>query len=402
MRSRHSGPQKWVILLLCLLLPGVLAACGGSSTNTSTPTPIQALPTTQPTITITQADTTIGQLIERQSFSGSILVASHGNILLDKGYGMANWQRKLANSPQTQFAIGTITQAFTATAILLLQQQGKLNVQDPVCKYISSCPAAWQPMTIQMLLTDTSGLTRQFTQADLQATLALPPSPQRSVAYLKNEPLSSPPGVAFAFNSIGFIVAGTIISVVSGQSYADFMRQHMFEPLHMNHTAVVDGTAAASSLNALAIGYQTWQQPANPGNLNFLSVYAPAIGIVSTVDDLYLWNQALTNHTLLTAQSVQQMFADYQKTDVNGGCIFFLPMATTSNCLDYGLGWSVGKEAGHTVDELAGFFAGYLSYIQRFPDDQYTIIVLTNQQNSDLSTISPTLESVMFHLPPSY
>ena len=401
MRLRRYGNRQWFIYLSCFLLLFVLAACGGLQTNTPTPTPIQALPTVQPTITISQADTTIGQLIERQSFSGSVLVASHGNILLDKGYGMADWQRKQANSPQTQFAIGNMTQAFTAAAILLLQQQGKLNVQDPVCKYISGCPAEWQPMTIQMLLTDTSGLTRQFSQTNLQATLALPPSPQRSVTYLKKETLDSPPGVAFAYNSMGFIVAGTIIQVVSGQSYADYMRQHMFQPLHMDHTVVVDGAAAASSLSALATGYQTWQQPADAGNLDFLSVYAPAIGIVSTVEDLYHWNQALTGHTLLSAQGVQQMFTGYQKTNVNGGCIFFLPMATTSACLDYGLGWSVGKEAGHAVDEIAGFFAGYLCYMQRFPDDQYTIIVLANQQNADLSTVSPTLESVMFHLPPN-
>ncbi|HKV59575.1 MAG TPA: serine hydrolase domain-containing protein [Ktedonobacteraceae bacterium] len=400
MCSQRPGHKRWLVLLLCLLLSSALAACGGSQTNTPTPTPIQALPTVQPTITISQADTTIGQLIERQSFSGSILVASHGNILLDKGYGMADWQRKQANAPQTQFAIGTMTQAFTATAILLLQQQGKLNIQDPVCKYISSCPAEWQPMTIQMLLTDTSGLTRQLSQADMEATLALPPSPQRSITYLEKETLDSPPGVAFAYNNMGFIVAGTIIQVVSGQSYADYMRQHMFQPLHMDHTVVVD-SAAASQLSTLATGYQTWQQPADVGNLDFLSVYAPAVGIVSTVEDLYHWNQALTEHTLLPAQTVQQMFTDYQKTNVNGGCIFFLPMATTATCPDYGLGWSVGKEAGHSVDEIAGFFAGYLGYMQRFPDDQYTIIVLANQQNSDLSTISPTLESVMFHLPPN-
>ena len=400
MCSRQPGNRQRFVYMLCLFLlcALALASCGSSQQNTATPTPVQALPTTQPTITISQADTTIGQLIQRQSFSGSILVASHGNILLDKGYGMADWQRKLKNAPQTQFAIGDMTKAFTATAILMLQQQGKLNVQDSVCKYISGCPATWQPITIQMLLTNTSGIARQFSQADLQATLALPLTPDRNITYIKKQPLDSPPGAAFTYNTPAFIVLGTLIQVVSGQSYADFVRQHMLQPLHMSHTVVVDSEAAASQLTDLATGYQSWQQPASVGNLDFLSVYAPAIGIVSTVEDLYRWNQALTAHTLLSAQSVQHMFTDYVKTDVNGGCIFFVPMSTTGTCPDYGLGWSVGKEAGHTVDEIAGYFTGYLCYMQRFPDDQYTIIVLTNQQNSDLSTISPTLESVMFHL----
>ena len=198
--------------------------------KTQTPTPVQALPTTQPTITISQADTTIGQLIQRQSFSGSILVASHGNILLDKGYGMADWQRKLKNTPQTQFAIGDMTKAFTATAILMLQQQGKLNVQDSVCKYISACPATWQPITIQMLLTNTSGIARQFSQADLQATLALPLTPDRNITYIKKQPLDSPPGAAFTYNTPAFIVLGTLIQVVSGFRAPAYVTAAAYEP----------------------------------------------------------------------------------------------------------------------------------------------------------------------------
>jgi CubicO group peptidase (beta-lactamase class C family) len=170
----------------------------------------------------------------------------------------------------------------------------------------------------------------------------------------------------------------------------------------MDHTVVLDSAAASAQLTSLAVGYQTWQTSANIGNLNFLSVYAPAIGIVSTVGDLYLWIQALSTQNLLSQASLTQLFMDQGSTNTLGSlCTNILPMATSSVCPDFAYEWYLGKESGHKAIESVAFFFGYAGYMQYFPDDHYIIVVLSNLQNADFSTVGPALESVMIHLPPT-
>jgi CubicO group peptidase (beta-lactamase class C family) len=395
----RSSTYLYTGISLSLLL--VFVACSNNQNQIPPQQAPLSQPTPQPTITIEQADTTISGLIQSESFSGSVLYASNGKVLLDKGYSMADWRHKIANTPHTQFAIGDLTKGFTALAIMMLQERGKLHVQDHICMFISNCPSAWQPITIHMLLSHTSGLPGNMNRADLRATEALPVSPERTIIELKNEPLDHPPGAGYGYGNSDYIVLGVIIEKVSGGSYADFLRQNIFAPLHMNSTGVAGSAAVVSQIPNLAVGYTSWQQPADNSNLAFLPIYAAASGIYSTVEDLYLWDQALYAQKLVSRQSLNQMFTGYVNTNEQTFCIGYVPMTTSGVCPYYGYGWYSGNEAGHKVNENVGFYGGYLSYMQHFPDDNITIIVLSNLQNASFSTVSPTLESVRFHLPQS-
>src|SRR5258708_10181700 len=393
----RSSTYLYTSISLSLLL--VFVACSNNQNQTPPRQAPLSLPTPQPTISIEQADTTISGLIQSDSFSGSVLYASNGKVLLDKGYSMADWKHRVANTPHTQFAIGDLTKGFTALAMMMLQERGKLHVQDHICTYISNCPSAWQPITIHMLLSLTSGLPGNMNRADLTTTEALPVSTERNIIELKNEPLVYPPGRGYGYGNSDSIVLGVIIEKVSDKTYADFLRQNIFASLHMNSTDVADSAAVVSHIPDLAVGYTSWQQPADNSNLAFLPVYAAASGIYSTVEDLYLWDQALYTQKLISQQSLNQMFTGYVNTNEQAFCIGFVPMTTSGVCPYYGYGWYIGNEAGHKVNENVGFYGGYLSYMQHFPGDNVTIIVLSNLQNAAISTISPTLESLLFHLP---
>ena len=132
--------------------------------------------------------------VQINRFSGSILVARDGQPIVSKGYGMANYELDVPNTPQTVFRLGSLTKQFTATAIMMLQERGKLNVNDSICKFLSDCPAAWQPITIRNLLTHTSGIPNYTALPDYEKTQSLPVTQARLIARLKDKPLEFAPG----------------------------------------------------------------------------------------------------------------------------------------------------------------------------------------------------------------
>jgi CubicO group peptidase (beta-lactamase class C family) len=225
-RYSYINAVRLSVIMLCL----VLAGCGGLS-----------LPVTQPPIvaageTASKIDKLLDSLTESDDFTGAVLVARNGEILLSKGYGPADQDKNLPNTPHTKFRLGSITKQFTAMAVLILQAQGKLNVQDPACLYISECPAAWKDITIHHLLTHTSGITNFTNFPDYQATKATPSSPEQTIARFKDKPLDFSPGERWSYSNSGYIVLGYIIEDVSGLSYEAFLQQNIFEPLQMKDT----------------------------------------------------------------------------------------------------------------------------------------------------------------------
>src|SRR5260370_6241542 len=136
-----------------------LTAAGDTNKKQPTST-TQATSTVQTTLIAPQVDSLLANMAAHQQFSGSVLIAQHGQVLLSKGYSMADWDHDVPNTPHTRFYLGSTTKQFTAMAILILQQQGKLHVHDRLCSYLANCPAAWQPLTIHDLLTHTSGIPR--------------------------------------------------------------------------------------------------------------------------------------------------------------------------------------------------------------------------------------------------
>ncbi len=173
---------------------------------------------------------------DQQKFSGCVLVAREGKVVFSKGYGLANAEYGIPNTPATKFRLGSITKQFTATAILMLEQQGKLKVEDAVRKYVDDCPGAWQPVTLHHLLTHTSGIPNFTSFPDYVRTMPLPSPPAETLKRFRDKPLAFEPGTKFSYSNSGYVLLGYIIERVSGRSYEEFLQKQIFGPLGMSDT----------------------------------------------------------------------------------------------------------------------------------------------------------------------
>lgn len=305
--------------------------------------------------------------IERSHFQGSILIARDGKVLVSKGYGMANAEHAVPNSPHTKFRIGSLSKQFTALAILMLQEQGRLNVQDPMCKYLPQCPESWQRISIHHLLTHTSGIQDiDYIQARIPSM-----SVANTIERLKDKPLEFTPGKLFSYSSSNYILLGHIIEKASGEQYETFVRRHIFEPLAMNDTGYDDNRRI---LKNRAAGYSMRGGTLINAAYVEMSIPFAAGGLYSTVEDLYKWDQALYTNNLVSKQSLDAMFTPYK-----GG---------------YGYGWYIGEQFNRRFISHSGWIDGFHAFIGRFPDDKLTVIVLSNLDSAPVSTIARALAAI--------
>ncbi len=328
----------------------------------------------------------IDRLLDEQ-FVGSALIARDGKIYLEKSYSYADRNRLIPNTPTTQFMIGSMTKQFTAMGILILRDQGKLKLEDPICQYLPECPQAWRQVNIHHLLTHTSGIIdptqrieTQIPQGTplinryvlkIQGILKLshdlqnPATVSTTIEEHKNIPLEFPPGEKFYYSNLGYMLLGYIIENVSGKTYADFIKEEIFTPLKM------DSSGYGLQAPNLATGY-----------LNaFLKTYYIDIsridgagGLYTTVDDLYQWDQALYGEQLVKKETLDEIFTPRISTQ------------GASN-MSYAYGWIVGQENGHSIIMHGGAIGGYVSFLIRYPEDKITIILLSNDQQGDFGTI---------------
>lgn len=308
-----------------------------------------------------------------ERFSGAILVARDGKILVSKGYGMADVENDVPNTPETRFRLGSLTKQFTAASILLLQERGKLSVQDSVCKYIAPCPEAWQPVTIHHLLSHTAGVPDFTGLPDYQKTMREPAPVESLITRFRDLPLDFKPGEDWKYSNSGYILLGYIVEKVSGKSYESFLRENIFEPLKMTSTGY---DHAAEIVKRRARGYA----PGPDGLVNapYLDMSIPfsAGGLYSTVGDLYLWDQALYGEKILKKPSLDAMFTAVRH--------------------DYGYGYGVAKLFNHRVLSHGGGIEGFRTSINRFPDDRVTVIVLSNYEGANSGRIARDLAAVAF------
>ena len=160
-------------------------------------------------------------------------------MLISKGYGLADRENDVPNAPQTKFAIGSMSKAFTAIAIMMLQEEGRLTVQDPICKYISDCPTDWKPITLHHLLTHTSGI-QDYSRVDLPVindiTTCQELTLEEAIAILKALPQDFAPGAQYHYSNSGYYLLGVVIEKVSGESYENFIQKNILQPLGMSET----------------------------------------------------------------------------------------------------------------------------------------------------------------------
>ena len=339
---------------LLFMLAALLTGCQGIAPRDPT-----AATATPPPGMAAALDALVQQQVKAGTFSGSVLVAHGDTILLRKGYGLANRELGVPNSPATEFRIGSLSKQFTAMAILMLEQRGKLHVQDPVCAYVPNCPAAWRPMTIHHLLTHESGLPASPTDEDVVLAQTQRWSPTQWLPHIEASALAFPPGTKYSYGNLNYMVLAAIVERVSGQSYLDFLRANIFAPLDLQHTGQDPaGFAAYSLLPDRATGYVHAGGRIENEPYEDVSVYAGAGSLYSTVDDLYRWQQALGTEQLGPKAQLDQMFTPYLS--------------------NIGYGWEIGTLGSHRGEGAFGQLPGFRSAIERYPDDKVAVIILGN------------------------
>lgn len=323
-------------------------------------------------------DELLSSSTEEEAFTGAVLVAQNGEILFSQGYGMADRGMNVPNTSYTKFRIASITKQFTAMAILQLQDQGRLKVRDRICPYLVECPALWQDITIHHLLTHTSGIPDWTDFPEYPTIRALPTAPWQTIGLFKDKPLDFSTGESWSYSNSGYDVLGYIIEQVSGQSYETFLQQNIFEPLHMTNTGY------EYDERGLAKGYTGRHSTWIPADYIDMSGPYAASGLYSTVEDLYLWDQALYTERLIPQELLDLMFAPHVR----------LPESP----YNYGYGWALGDRNGHFTEGHAGWIEGFTGKLRRYPapDDRAVIILLSNRDTTDVEAIVDQVGEILF------
>ncbi len=333
---------------LVLLLAIVLCACAPAVPPTPTPLPPTAVPTQPPPTPTagTEPDATMRQLAQAGGFSGAALVARDGQVLLSQGYGLADRAAAVANTPQTKFVISQLAEGFLAAAVLKLQEQGKLTVQDSICLYVADCPDKWKPVTLAHLLMHGSGIP---------APTSASQTVDQMLDNAKTKPVVFAPGSYCYLSRLDYDLLSKAIEKAASGSVEAYLQQTFFGPLQMANTGFTAKPAG------LALGYPNQKSTSAAAPPSQGGQYAA----YSTIEDLYRWDQALFAGQVVAQPSLDTLLkANVAVPNLEGWSV--------------GYGYMVKPEKPHLF-ELAGYDTGYASAVQHYPDDKVTIILLTNQ-----------------------
>lgn len=293
----------------------------------------------------------------------AVLVAKDGEVLFKKGYGLANIEQKIGVDTKTKFRIGSVTKQFIATGILKLQEAGKLNVTDKLSKYIPEFPRG-DEVSIQHLLTHTSGIFSFTSQPGFSDSVMNIVEAQTLMDSIMSWDFTFNPGEDIVYNNSGYFILGEIIEIVSGKWYGDYLNDEIFTPLNMNNTGVYINEKAPEHE---AKGY-TFKDNRYALSLDWNMSWAGGAGsLYSTVEDLFLWNEALFNGNVLSAETLK---AAHTPVKLNNGEI--------ASKMPYGYGWFLGDQRGKELIAHSGGLDGFISYLMRIPEENLTVIALTN------------------------
>ena len=304
---------------------------------------------------VSRMDEVVQYNVSNKKFMGSVLVASGEEILLNKGYGSANLEWNIPNSPATKFRLGSVTKQFTAAAILLLEERGKLKTDDPVKKFMSDAPTAWEKITIYHLLTHTSGIPNFTSFPDYPPQKPFAATPEKLVARFRDKPLDFQPGEKWGYSNSGYILLGYVLEKASGQSYEKFLQENIFGPLGMKDSGYDSNSAI---ILRRASGYGPGKD--GPMNAEFIHMSIPfsAGALYSTTEDLLRWQRGLFGGKLLSAASLAKMTTPFKD--------------------DYACGVGVRTVNGRRVIDHGGGIEGFNTFLAYYPDDKLTVVALSN------------------------
>jgi CubicO group peptidase (beta-lactamase class C family) len=289
------------------------------------------------------------------TFMGSVLVARGNEILLNKGYGEANVEQNIPNDPNTKFRIGSLTKQFTAALVLLLQQDGKLRLEDPVSEYLPDAPRSWGKITLTELLGHNSGIPEIQSDPSFRSWAMSPHTHAEKLAFFKDRPLNFEPGSRNEYSNSNYLVLGAVIEKVTGADFATLLHNRILKPLGMNDSGVdKDGLV----LPKRAQGYNNNHGRLVPAASESMSVPWSAGSMYSTANDLLRWERGLFGGKVLSAASLNEM--------------------TTPGRMSHGFGVGVTTEVGMKVVDHNGAIEGFVAHLAYVPEPRIAVIVLSN------------------------
>ena len=355
-----------LVRLLSLLLTGSFVASASAETAQLPPVLAKRI----------EAD--VKAALHRFEVPGAaVMVIKSGRVSFIGTYGMRDSARKLPVRPDTLFEIGSITKQFTAASILQLQEAGRLQIDEPLSKYLPDAPHA-KEVTLRQLLTLTSGLHDYLDDPRIEQLVVRPIAYRDLIARIASRPLDFPPGSRWSYSNTDYLLLGKVIETISGESYADYLQRHMLGPLHMTDTYT---TAEEHRLPNMAVGYC---------HVDGRLVLAPHIDaswggaagfLVTTLRDLAKWDAALSGGKVISLASYRQMTTPF--------------MTTANGSADYGFGLFVDSvygqpRVGHTGGSLA-----FTAADEYFPRQDVRIIAFTNL-GDETPEAGETLTNILF------
>ena len=312
--------------------------------------------------TAARIDALVAPLYKAGDPGATILVVKDGKTVLRKSYGMADVDKGVAMRPEMAMRVGSITKQFTATAILILADEGKLSLSDPIAKYFPDYPAHGKNITIEHLLTHTSGLVNYTSKLAFGLAARRDRTMDQMLAAFKDDPLEFAPGTRYAYTNSGYYLLGAIIEKVSGQPYAKFVAQRIFTPLGMMQTGY-EGMEAVPAIPATGHSPSMFGGFGSASPLSMSQAYA-AGAIVSTVDDMAKWDAAVSSAKLLKPATWAQAVTPYK--------------LASGKPTTYGYAWQSGKLRGASEMGHGGDIHGFSAYSLRVPEQKLYVVVLTN------------------------
>ena len=299
--------------------------------------------------------------MDQQHIPGvALLVSRAGKTVQAEGFGLANVELQVPVKPETIFQSGSVGKQFTATAVMMLVEEGKVGLDDPLTKYFPDAPASWNEVTVRELLSHTAGFGDYPDRFDFRKDW----TEDELLKMVEGIPLAYPPGTKWDYSNLGFLTLGILIHRVTGEFYGDFLQQRIFQPLGMQTTRII---SEADIIPNRASGYRLVK-----GKLKNQEWVAPMVNTTAdgslyfSVLDLAKWDAALYTEKLLQQSSLDQMWTPSKLKDGQ------------PNKEGYGFGWFIGERHGHRVISHDGAWQGFKTAIARYVNDQLTVVVLAN------------------------
>jgi CubicO group peptidase (beta-lactamase class C family) len=303
----------------------------------------------------TRMDQIVQSYVADHKFMGTALVARGDQVLFTKAYGSANLEWDIPNTPNTKFRLGSVTKQFTAASILLLEERGKLSVNDPLKKFMPDAPAAWDKITIFHLLTHTSGVADFTSLPDYSKIEPFATTPAKLIALIRDKPLDFEPGAEWKYDNSGYVLLTYIIEKVTGDSYERFVRENIFLPLGMKDSGYDSNSAI---IPHRASGYTAGRGGVENAGFIHMTVPQGAGALYSTTEDLLKWEQGLFGGKVLKAASLDKMTTPFKD--------------------NYAFGLMVETTGGHKKISHGGGIEGFVTDLTYYPDDKLTVVVLAN------------------------